>query len=112
MTWWLTGFSKETEELVEEVQVPGVTGRIVQNVLGLASDADVWTASFRVSGESLYRLASAIPHATSEAVDYFIEYLVTCLPIWELGTEPMFYWRDGVIVSTPQTGSAGERSSE
>ncbi|MEQ0562314.1 hypothetical protein ABJI51_24790 [Amycolatopsis sp. NEAU-NG30] len=88
--WQLYGFHAD-ETLAVEQDLKHLTGARAGEVLGLGPEV-VYDGEHRVDGEQVARLTGAEPQP---GVSYYLGYRVTYLPIWETGTEPRFFWRDG-----------------
>jgi hypothetical protein len=80
--------------LVVDVKLPHVNGAQVSALLGL-EPSQIYDAELEISDDVLSQLAQDVGHERCPGTAYFLTYRVDHLPIWNKGTEPLFFWRDG-----------------
>jgi hypothetical protein len=91
--WLLWGFS-DVGVLTVNVKLPNIDGARVSALLGLES-SQIYDAELQISGDALSQVARDVGHERCPGTAYFLTYRVDHLPIWDKGTEPLFFWRDG-----------------
>ncbi|MFC8451619.1 hypothetical protein [Kitasatospora sp. NPDC057223] len=97
--WYLEIFSKETEELIEEVPLRMIRAKDVRAVLGRPETEDVHDGGHPVTGGTLEVLLRLAGCPIDEGADYFLAYTAPRLPLWAVGEEPTVFWRNGVLVN-------------
>jgi hypothetical protein len=63
-------------------------------MLGL-EPSQIYDVELEISGDVLSQVAQDVGHERRPGTAYFLTYRVDHLPIWDKGTEPLFFWRDG-----------------